>query len=199
MALKTVPKSVIVTVSRYFGTVVTGSPASVTQRYPPSCIKKTEVQIFGSVWQKYKSLGYKRYFDAPEHGILTPASYFDTGDVIRGSSSSYVPTAVLIHGSPGSVDHFSSLVDSMTEKGIRVICPSLLHPDFTFNVCKYYRHSAAEKAEYIKAILQVSYLYHLYCILTTFSGRRSQEDRLPGISFFRNLCQHGTESGSSRP
>lgn len=167
------------------------SATSVTKRYPPSCQKKSEVQIFGSVWQKFKDLGFKRYEDAPPHGILTPTSYFDTGDLIRGSSGSssnngYIPTAVLIHGSPGSVDHFSTLVDSLTEKGIRVICPSLLHPDFTFHVCKYYRNSPPEKAEYIKAILQEEGVKRIDCLVSHSSGtfvnmELNQDPHVPDI------------------
>ena len=173
---------------RKFGTT-NDSATSVSKRYPPSCQKIRDVQVFGDVWQKFKAVGFKRYQDAPLHGVRTQASYFDTGDLIRGSfgnNIASIPTAVLIHGSPGSVDHFSTLIDSMTEKGIRVICPSLLHPDFTFNTCKYYRHSAPEKADYIKAIMQEEGVKKIDCLVSHSSGtfvnmELNQDPHVPDI------------------
>jgi len=154
-------------IHRSFGTV-NKSATSVTKRYPPSCQKERQVQVFGSVWEKYKGLGFKRYQDAPSHGVVMPARYFDTGDVLRSTSS--VPTAVLIHWSPGSVGHFSTLVDTLTENGIRVIVPSLPHPNFTFFECKHYRHSPPEKADFVKAILQEESVKKIDCLISHSSG-----------------------------
>jgi hypothetical protein len=173
MSVKQATKSFMKkSVTRNLGTAVNGVLESVTQRYPPSCLKKADVNICSSVWQQYKSLGYKRYKDIPDHGVSLTATYFDSLPVVSSplKDSSQTPTILLIHGSPGSVDHFSSLIDCMTEKGVRVVCPFLPHPDFTFKKCKYYRHSPPEKADFVKAILSEERVKNLSCVVSHSSG-----------------------------
>lgn len=84
------------------------------------CLKNTNVQICGPLYQKYKELGWKRYRDVPAEGIATKASYFDNISLVGQSRG----TVVMVPGSPGYFTHFTSLIEFLTKRGVRVIAPN---------------------------------------------------------------------------
>ncbi|KAI1304183.1 hypothetical protein HDE_01853 [Halotydeus destructor] len=129
------------------------------------CVKKTKVQICGDLWAQYKGLGRKRYRDAPPGGLTTEAEYFDNGCLVGHSS----PTVLMVHGSPGSYGHFSSLIKQLTKLGVRVISPNLPTMALT-KEHKHFRHSPQERLEYVKAVLNEASVQSLDLLACHSSG-----------------------------
>lgn len=84
------------------------------------CLKTTKVQICGQLYQKFKEMGRKRYRDVPAEGITTEAIYFDNFSLVGQGKG----TVVLVPGSPGYFTHFTSLIEYLTRREVRVIAPN---------------------------------------------------------------------------
>lgn len=88
----------------------------------PTCVKKTNVQICGDLYQEYKALGFKRYVDAPRDGLAVEAEFFDNRELVGSSPPA---TVLMVPGSPGYYTHYSYLISHLTNLGVRVISPNL--------------------------------------------------------------------------
>lgn len=73
------------------------------------------------------------------------------------------PTILALHGSPGSHNDFALLIDQFRHK-CRVIAPNF--PDFKITEkSRYFKHTADQKAEYIRNFLQAIDVKKIDCLI----------------------------------
>ncbi|RWS27069.1 DUF1057 domain containing protein-like protein [Leptotrombidium deliense] len=107
-------------------------------------VKNVSVQTCGPLYSKWKSKK-SLYKNAPLHGLNLDVEYADTG-------YSNSPVVLCLHGAPGTHGDFGLLMNHLSTKKVRVIAPNF--PDYSLTEkTNFYRHTAEEKAEYLKDFL----------------------------------------------
>lgn len=114
-------------------------------------------------WRETK----KAYKDAPINGLKFNVEYADTQEW-SGSG----PTVLALHGAPGIHNDFAPIINQLTPLGARIIAPNFPGIIRTINyvsqitmktffldysvldTTKYFRHTFAEKREYLKDFLK---------------------------------------------
>jgi len=89
-------------------------------------------------------------------GIKFTVHYYDSLESIISSRQAngqavpelkMVPVVCLLHGAPGSYEDFSSLINYLTSRSIRVIAPNF--PDYSATLEHNFRHSPPERADFL--------------------------------------------------
>ncbi|RWS26338.1 DUF1057 domain containing protein-like protein [Leptotrombidium deliense] len=112
-------------------------------------IKYVEIKTCGRFYEERKKTK-KLYKNANPEGISTEVEYVDTKDI--SGDEKPLATVLCLHGAPGSHRDFAALIKHLTNKRVRVIAPNF--PNYCITeTTKVFRHSADEKAEYIKDFL----------------------------------------------
>lgn len=101
-------------------------------------------------WRSYKRL-YKK---APKDGVEFQIDYIDTGLGMSEEERAKAPIALALHGAPGSYHDFSLLIDHLAQQRVRVIAPNFPEYVATVKTKVLFRHSADEKAAYLRDFLK---------------------------------------------
>lgn len=131
----------------------------------PSCIKRINVQVCGTLYQKFKNRGYKRYKNCPDNGINTDITYFDNIPMVN----EYESTLVILPGTPGYIHHFESLIGYLTHHNVRIIAINFPSYELT-RKSKYYRHSPEERSELLRNVLRDARVDNIDSICSHSSG-----------------------------
>ena len=109
---------------------------------------KTCADVY-SHWRAYK----RTYKKAPEDGVEFQIDYIDTGLALDESTRSRAPIALALHGAPGSYHDFALLIHHLSQQKVRVIAPNFPEYIATVKTKVLFRHSADEKAAYLRDFL----------------------------------------------
>lgn len=101
-------------------------------------------------WRTCKRL-YKK---APKDGVEFQVDYIDTGLAFNDDIRSKMPIALALHGAPGSYDDFKLLINHLSQQKVRVIAPNFPEYIATVKTKVLFRHSADEKAAYLRDFLK---------------------------------------------
>uniref|UniRef100_A0A6G1SKN3 Uncharacterized protein n=1 Tax=Aceria tosichella TaxID=561515 RepID=A0A6G1SKN3_9ACAR len=110
---------------------------------------KTCADVY-SHWRSYK----RQYKRAPKDGVEFQIEYIDTGLALNEEERSKAPIALALHGAPGSYHDFSLLIAHLTRQKVRVIAPNFPEYVATVKTKVLFRHSADEKAAYLRDFLK---------------------------------------------
>lgn len=110
---------------------------------------KTCADVYGH-WRAYK----RTYKKAPQDGVEFQIDYIDTGLALDEATRSQAPIALALHGAPGSYHDFALLIHHLTQQKVRVIAPNFPEYVATVKTKVLFRHSADEKAAYLRDFLQ---------------------------------------------
>lgn len=110
---------------------------------------KTCADVYG-YWRHCKRL-YKK---APKDGVEFQVDYIDTGLALSEGLRSSAPIALALHGAPGSYHDFALLIHHLTQQNVRVIAPNFPEYTATVKTKVLFRHSADEKAAYLRDFLK---------------------------------------------
>jgi pimeloyl-ACP methyl ester carboxylesterase len=100
-------------------------------------------------WRTYK----RSYKKAPSDGVEFQIDYIDTGLALDEDERLRAPIALALHGAPGSYHDFSLLINHLTKQRVRVIAPNFPEYVATVKTKVLFRHSADEKAAYLRDFL----------------------------------------------
>ncbi|RWS04959.1 DUF1057 domain containing protein-like protein [Dinothrombium tinctorium] len=115
-------------------------------------IKSIEIKICGDYYNERKTQK-KLYKKVHPEGITTVVEYVDTKYDLMEEDAETAPIVLCLHGAPGSHHDFTQLIKYLKQRKVRVIVPNF--PDYCITEkTKVFRHSAEEKAEYIKDFLK---------------------------------------------
>lgn len=101
-------------------------------------------------WRAYK----RSYKKAPRDGIEFHIDYIDTGLALDEQLRSTAPIALALHGAPGSYHDFALLIQHLSQQNVRVIAPNFPEYVATVKTKVLFRHSADEKAAYLRDFLK---------------------------------------------
>lgn len=101
-------------------------------------------------WRTCKRL-YKK---APKDGVEFQVDYIDTGLALNDEQRSKMPIALALHGAPGSYHDFKLLINHLSQQKVRVIAPNFPEYIATVKTKVLFRHSADEKAAYLRDFLK---------------------------------------------
>lgn len=101
-------------------------------------------------WRSYKRL-YKK---APKEGVEFHIDYIDTGLAMSEEERARAPIALALHGAPGSYHDFSLLINHLAAQRVRVVAPNFPEYIATVKTKVLFRHSADEKAAYLRDFLK---------------------------------------------
>lgn len=101
-------------------------------------------------WRTCKRL-YKK---APKDGVEFQIDYIDTGLLLDEELRSKAPIALALHGAPGSYHDFTLLIHHLSQQNVRVIAPNFPEYIATVKTKVLFRHSADEKAAYLRDFLR---------------------------------------------
>lgn len=101
-------------------------------------------------WRTCKRL-YKK---APRDGVEFQIDYIDTGLLLEQEHRSRAPIALALHGAPGSYHDFTLLIHHLSQQNVRVIAPNFPEYIATVKTKVLFRHSADEKAAYLRDFLR---------------------------------------------
>lgn len=101
-------------------------------------------------WRAYKRL-YKK---APKDGVEFQIDYIDTGLAHSDETRAKAPIALALHGAPGSYHDFALLIHHLSQQNVRVIAPNFPEYTATVKTKVLFRHSADEKAAYLRDFLK---------------------------------------------
>ena len=110
---------------------------------------RTCADVYGH-WRQYKR-SYKR---APQEGVEFQIDYIDTEFAFEEHERASAPIALLLHGAPGSYHDFALLIQHLSRQKVRVIAPNFPEYIATVKTKVLFRHSADEKAAYLRDFLQ---------------------------------------------
>lgn len=110
---------------------------------------KTCADVY-NYWRAYKRL-YKK---APKDGVEFQVEYIDTGSALSDELRPTAPIALALHGAPGSYHDFALLIQHLTKQNVRVIAPNFPEYAATVKTKVLFRHSADEKAAYLRDFLK---------------------------------------------
>lgn len=110
---------------------------------------KTCADVY-NFWRTKKRL-YKR---APKDGIEFQVDYIDTGLSLSEERLKSAPVVLALHGAPGSYHDFSLLIKHLSLQNVRVIAPNFPEYVATVQTKVLFRHSADEKAAYLRDFLR---------------------------------------------
>jgi len=101
-------------------------------------------------WRAYKRL-YKK---APKDGVEFQVDYIDTGLALSEEKRATAPIALALHGAPGSYHDFTLLIHHLSQQNVRIIAPNFPEYVATVKTNVLFRHSADEKAAYLRDFLK---------------------------------------------
>lgn len=102
-------------------------------------------------WRTCKRL-YKK---APKDGVEFQIDYIDTGLLMADEETRLkAPIALALHGAPGSYHDFTLLIHHLSQQNVRVIAPNFPEYIATVRTKVLFRHSADEKAAYLRDFLK---------------------------------------------
>lgn len=121
---------------------------------------KTCADVY-NYWRTCKRL----YLKAPSDGVEFQVDYIDTGALIESKLAEEennnvkqqvkkLPIALALHGAPGSYHDFTLLIHHLTKQNVRVIAPNFPEYTATVKTKVLFRHSADEKAAYLRDFLK---------------------------------------------
>lgn len=98
----------------------------------------------------------KRYAKAPKDGVEFEIDYIDTGSLIQQNqqAGNRPPTVLALHGAPGSYHDYALLIHHLSQQNVRVIAPNFPEYVATVKTKVLFRHSADEKAAYLRDFLK---------------------------------------------
>lgn len=97
-------------------------------------------------WRNFK----RSYKKAPKDGVEFQIDYIDTGLALPEEARQNAPIALLLHGAPGSYHDFNLLINHLSRQNVRVIAPNFPEYTATVETKVLFRHSADEKAAYLR-------------------------------------------------
>lgn len=101
-------------------------------------------------WRNFK----RSYKKAPKDGVEFQIEYIDTGLALPEEARKEAPIALLLHGAPGSYHDFNLLIRHLSRQNVRVIAPNFPEYTATVETKVLFRHSADEKAAYLRDFLK---------------------------------------------
>lgn len=96
----------------------------------------------------------RQYKKAPKDGVEFQVDYIDTGLALSEELRSKAPIALALHGAPGSYHDFALLINHLSQQNVRVIAPNFPEYVATVKTKVLFRHSADEKAAYLRDFLK---------------------------------------------
>ena len=115
--------------------------------------RQVELNTCADVYEHWRS--YKRlYKKAPKDGVSFQIDYIDTGLALSEEERSKRPIALALHGAPGSYHDYALLINHLTQQRVRVIAPNWPEYIATVKTKVLFRHSADEKAAYLRDFLK---------------------------------------------
>jgi len=119
--------------------------------YPVANVKV--VNLCSDLYKQWSSTK-KLYEKAPPDGLTMDVEYADTELEAQSSAqNSNMPLVLALHGAPGSHRDFAKLIQYFSQRQVRVIAPNF--PDYKATIrTQVFRHSAEEKAEFVKRFLE---------------------------------------------
>lgn len=102
----------------------------------------------------YWSQCKRHYRKAPKDGVEFQIDYIDTGVALSEEVRSKAPIALALHGAPGSYHDFTLLINHLSHQNMRVIAPNFPEYVATVKTKVLFRHSADEKAAYLRDFLK---------------------------------------------
>lgn len=80
-------------------------------------------------------------------GIDFEIEYYDSLELLQGETNTQLPVVCLLHGAPGHYKDYTSLINFLTSKGVRVVAPNF--PDYSATFQYSFRHSPQERLSYL--------------------------------------------------
>ena len=115
--------------------------------------RQVRLRTCADVYEQWRA--YKRaYKKAPREGLEFQIDYIDTGLALDGARRARAPIALALHGAPGSYHDFALLIQHLHQQQVRVIVPNFPEYVATVKTKVLFRHSADEKAAYLRDFLR---------------------------------------------
>lgn len=128
------------------GTKILETPALNSKGF-----KRVEVNACGSISKGCQRTLLPRF--SPNHrGINFNIEYYDSNGALEPAPGTRPPVVCMLHGAPGHYTDYSSLIDYLTKKNIRVIAPNF--PDYTATLKHSFRHSPQERTDILLKFFQ---------------------------------------------
>lgn len=158
----------------------------------------------------------KRFYKkAPKDGVEFQVDYIDTGLAFNDELRSKMPIALALHGAPGSYDDFKLLINHLSQQKVRVIAPNFPEYIATVKTKVLFRHSADEKAAYLRDFLKAINVYKIDLLVSHSSAifptllillnanneaiaRQKQQKQLQQKLLETNLCQQQPQNGDNK-
>lgn len=125
----------------------------VVQDIPSISQAKIKIKTCADVYNYWKTKK-RHYKNAPSDGIEFTVDYVDTGLALDEQVRQNAPIVLALHGAPGSYYDYSLLIRHLFDQNIRVIVPNFPEYVATVKTKVLFRHSADEKAAYLRDFLQ---------------------------------------------
>lgn len=115
--------------------------------------RQVKLKTCADVYNRWRSCK-RLYKKAPKDGVEFQVDYIDTGLALDESIRAQAPIALALHGAPGSYHDFALLIHHLTQQNVRVIAPNFPEYTATVKTKRVFRHSADEKAAYLRDFLK---------------------------------------------
>lgn len=126
---------------------------------------KTCADVY-NYWRSYK----RHYKRAPKDGVEFQVEYIDTGSALSEEARATAPIALALHGAPGSYHDFALLIQHLTKQNVRVIAPNFPEYVATVKTKVLFRHSADEKAAYLRDFLKAIHVSKIDLLISHSSA-----------------------------
>lgn len=116
--------------------------------------RQVKFKTCADVYDHWRSCKKRLYRKAPEDGVEFQVDYIDTGLALSEEQRAKAPIALALHGAPGSYHDFALLINHLSQQNVRVIAPNFPEYTATVKTKVLFRHSADEKAAYLRDFLK---------------------------------------------
>lgn len=116
--------------------------------------RQVKFKTCADVYDHWRSCKKRLYRKAPKDGVEFHVDYIDTGLSLSEEQRAKAPIALALHGAPGSYHDFALLINHLSQQDVRVIAPNFPEYTATVKTKVLFRHSADEKAAYLRDFLK---------------------------------------------
>lgn len=116
--------------------------------------RQVKFKTCADVYDHWRSCKKRLYRKAPKDGVEFQVDYIDTGLSLSEEQRAKAPIALALHGAPGSYHDYALLINHLSQQDVRVIAPNFPEYIATVKTKVLFRHSADEKAAYLRDFLK---------------------------------------------